>query len=169
MRNITEKKKPKTNNYLHKYKEFLSIEGGLSNEHTDRYKCKVKYHTNKGVRYTTFKRIHKTATYSDFLLMNDSMYVEVIKYHERVVNRLISYDTNNIQIKLFLIEELWACGNLDTYKNVDMQDSNILDRLYILKERRYAEVLNSNPHLLRYKKGWKRRREEFLTFNNQFN
>lgn len=167
MKPTIETKKPKINynNYLTKYKDFLSIEGGLSSDSADRRGTKVKYHTNKGVRWGTFKMIHKTASYKDFLELNDSMYYEVIKFHERAVNRLIDYDTNNVQIKVFLIEELWACGNLDTYKRVDMYEPNVLNKLYILKDRRYARVLEKKPHLNKYKKGWKRRRKEFKQFN----
>lgn len=155
----------KKKNWTIKYKEFLSIEGGLSKDKTDRRGSKHKYHTNKGVRYSTFKMVHKTATYKDFLELNDSMYYGVIKFHEDAVNSLIEYDTNNTQLKLFLIEELWACGNLKAYKRVNMYDSLVLNRLYILKERRYARLLKRKPHLLKYKKGWKRRRREFKQFN----
>lgn len=164
MKDTLEKEKKLKNNYILKYAEFLAIEGGLSNESMDRYNCKKKYHTNKGVRYTTFKSIHKKATYKDFILMNDSLYVEVILYHDKIVKSI--YKGKSEAVTLFLIEELWACGNLDNYKNCNTIS---LQEMYKLKEERYARLLRNKPKLKRYKKGWKRRRVEFETFNKQFN
>lgn len=155
------------NNYLLKYKKFLEIEGGLSSDPDDRYNTKVKYHTNKGVRWETFKMIHKTASYRDFLTMNDSLYYGVIKYHERVVKTL--YTGSNKSITLFLIEELWASGHLSNYKNLDFNNPDIINTLYYIKERRYKRLLARKPHLSKYKKGWRKRRKNFKQFNKQFN
>ena len=163
MKDTTERKKNPKSNYIKRYKEFLAIEGGLSSEITDRYNCKKKYHTNKGVRYTTFKSIHKTATYKDFILMNDSLYIEVIMYHDKIVKSV--YKGKSEAKTLFLIEELWACGHLKPYKDCN---SLSLDEMYSIKENRYKKLLKRKPHLNRYKKGWERRRKEFKTFNSQF-
>lgn len=159
------KKEKKPNNYLTKYQEFLQVEGGLSSDPTDRRKSKKKYHTNKGVRWETFKLILPKATYKDFLEMNDSTYLKIIKYHERAVSRLIKDTIPNDAVKLFLIEELWAAGNLNNYIGQDLND---IDNLYEIKDVRYSRLLRRKPYLNKYKKGWKRRRIEFREFNEQF-
>jgi hypothetical protein len=148
--------------YLSKYKEFLAVEGGLSSDPYDRYNSKPKYHTNKGVRYSTFKAILKKGTYKEFLAMEDSTYLKIIVYHDKVVSSS-SKDSLSIPVKLFLIEELWACGSIQRYKGI-----TDLDRLYTLKEQRYKQLFIKKPKLLRYKKGWETRRKEFKIFNSQF-
>ena len=95
--------------------------------------------------------------------MNDSTYLKIIKYHRDVVYSLVG-DSIDIKTTLFMIEELWAAGNLDSYNKANLND---LDNLYKIKERRYNR-LNNKPNLRRYKKGWKRRRLEFIEFNKQF-
>lgn len=148
--------------YLRKYSQFLSIEGGLSSDPYDRYNTrKKKYHTNRGVRYETFKLILPNSTYKDFIQMNDSTYLKIIKYHERVVSDV--YRGTNKAITLHLIEELWACGNINRYRGITN-----LTVLYRIKENRYRQLLIKKPHLNRYKKGWYKRIKLFKEFNSQF-
>lgn len=135
------------------------FEGGLSSDPRDKKNEGVRYHTNKGVRYSTYNIINKhykrKGSYLEFVDMPDSVYNKIITWFRTQTASQVN--TRDSTLFYFYLNELWASGNLRIYKN-NIKKNSSLEEVLKTKTKKYKRLCKKYPH---YCKGWTNRNKAF--------
>jgi hypothetical protein len=157
-------------------KYVQKAEGGLSNDKADSASSNPsptpeKWHTNKGVTWTTFvnsaKELDYTPSVANFLEMPNSIWLKI--FDKKYISKAEKISKNPV-LRSYI--GLWFWGGtskalLERAKapllNDKLTDLEKLRALVDLRKDYFDRVIAAKPQNAKFEKGWKNRAEDYYT------